>query len=73
LSRAYLAAAVLVAIVGPPASAATLFYVAWNNKTHACEIVTHKPAGLLVQVVKTAFTSSAAATAAMKTAAACNP
>ena len=71
--RALLSAAVLITFFVQPAPAAVMFYVAWNNQTHACEVVDGKPAGLLVQVVKTAFTSRKAASAAMKTAVACGP
>jgi len=73
LFRALLSAAILVAFFAQPAPAAVMFYVAWNNQTHACEVVDRKPAGLLVQVVKTAFTSRRAASAAMKVAVACSP
>ena len=40
-----LIAALLVAALATPALAAAQYYVAQNNSTHKCSIVSHKPDG----------------------------
>jgi hypothetical protein len=43
--KKYLVAGVLVAGFAAPALAAHQYYVAQNNSTHKCSIVSHKPNG----------------------------
>jgi hypothetical protein len=43
--RKYVVAGLLVAGLVTPALAAHQFYVAQNNSTHKCSIVSHKPNG----------------------------
>ena len=43
--KKYLVAGVLVAGFAAPALAAHQYYVAQNNSTHKCSIVSHKPSG----------------------------
>ena len=41
-----LIAGLLVAVVATPALAAAQYYVAQNNSTHKCSVVSHKPDGI---------------------------
>jgi hypothetical protein len=43
--KKYVVAGLLVAGLVTPALAAHQFYVAQNNSTHKCSIVSHKPSG----------------------------
>jgi hypothetical protein len=41
-----LIAGLLVAVLATPALAASQYYVAQNNSTHKCSVVSHKPDGM---------------------------
>jgi hypothetical protein len=60
-------AGVLVAGFVTPAFAAAQFYVAQNNSTHKCSIVSHKPDGkTLTMLGSEPFKSKSAAESALK-------
>jgi hypothetical protein len=64
--KKYLVAGLLVAGVVTPAYAAQ-YYVAQNNSTHQCSIVSHKPDGkTLIMLGSEGFKTKAAAENALK-------
>ena len=70
--RKYLLAAALVAAFAAPTFAATSYYVAHDAKTHKCSVATTKPDGKTMMMIGTAaYSTEAAATAAMKAAKEC--
>jgi hypothetical protein len=69
--RKYLLAALIAAGLASPALAAE-YYVAQNNATHKCSIVSHKPDGKTLTMLGTqGFKSRAEAETAMKGMSAC--
>jgi hypothetical protein len=63
----YLVAGLLIASLVTPALAAQQYYVAQNNSTHKCSIVSHKPDGkTLIMLGSEGFNTKAAAQTALK-------
>ena len=64
--KKYLVAGLLVAGFAAPALAAHQYYVAQNNSTHKCSIVSHKPDGKRLTMLGTeGFNTKAAAKSAL--------
>jgi hypothetical protein len=65
--KRYLVAGLLIAGFVTPALAAHQYYVAQNNSTHKCSIVSHKPDGkTLIMLGAEGFDTKAAAQNALK-------
>jgi hypothetical protein len=65
--KRYVLAGLLVAGLVTPALAAHQYFVAQNNSTHKCSIVSHKPDGkTLTMLGSEGFTSKSAAQNALK-------
>jgi hypothetical protein len=63
----YLVAGLLIAGFATPALAAHQYYVAQNNSTHKCSVVSHKPNGKsLIMLGTESFKTKAAAENALK-------
>ena len=70
--RKIVAAAALTTVLVAPAFAATTYYVEQSVKTHKCSVTSHKPNGKSFTMIgKDTYKTKSAATAAMKTDAAC--